>query len=282
MLTSEIIRQVHDAVHAKPRTILEIAQMLGINWRTADSYIQRIAREQGTIAVRTFRGGTRGALKIVYWNAAERLHANVVQEELFRKISSGRGKGDFSPFDIFQHLAEEKRSAFMEQDEGGEQLLKHDFASLLRSAREQLLFFSGNLSWTALRQGDTAMLGLLEELAKQGISIKILSRIELPGISNIMSVEAINHHLGRDAIEIRHVQQPLRGLLIDSSLARLKEVKEPADFKAGELDKKFFIFYNLYETEWVEWLKKVFWSFFRTAVPYRKRIADLQSVVKLL
>lgn len=282
MLTSDLIRQINDFVHAKPRTIQEVAQVTGKNWRTADSYVERISQEQGTISVRTFRGGTRGALKIVFWNNLERIHSHIAQENLFQRIIQGRHKTDFSPLDIYQYVDEKKRHAFIEHCESEEQLLKHDFVSLLRSAQEQILFFSGNLSWTRLKQGKMPMLQLLEELAKNNISIKILTRIELPGVENILDVEAINHRLGREALEIRHAMQPLRGLLIDKKLARFKEIKNPQDFKDGELAKQLFIFYNLHDEEWVEWCNKIFWHLFRTAIPYQKRIGDLRTIQKLL
>ena len=59
---------LNDFVYARPRTIQEISQLIDKNWRTADRYVDKIAKEEGTLAVRTFRGGTRGALKVVYWN----------------------------------------------------------------------------------------------------------------------------------------------------------------------------------------------------------------------
>ncbi len=282
MLTNELIRQINDFIYTKPRTIQEISELLDLNWRTADSYVERIAREQGTIAVRTFRGGTRGALKVVYWNVAERLHSHLAQDQLFQRITQGKHKTDFSPFDIYQYVEESKRDAFIEHQEGEQQLLKHDFASLLRLAQEQILFFSGNLSWTRQKQGKTAMLELLEELAKQKISIKILTRIELPGIENIQNVEAINQRLGWEAIEIRHAHQPLRGLAVDNKLARFKEIKNPQDFKEGELAKETFIFYTFHDQDWVEWTKKVFFHFFRTAIPYQKRVGDLRTVQRLM
>ncbi len=282
MLTNEIIKQINDFVYSKPRTILEISELLHLNWRTADRYVEKIAQEQGTIGVRTFRGGTRGALKVVFWNNLERIHSHVAQESLFQRIVQGKHKTDFSPLDIYQYVEEQKRQAFVEHAEGEEELLKHDFVSLLRAAQEQLLFFSGNLSWTRAKQSKTPMLQLLEELAKNKISIKILTRIELPGIENIQNVEAINHRLGREAIEIRHGMQPLRGLVIDKKLARFKEIKNPKDFKEGELAKQLFIFYTIHDEEWVDWCSKVFWHFFRMGIPYQKRVGDLRTIQKLL
>jgi hypothetical protein len=102
VLDSKIAKQINDFVYTKPRSILEIAQFIGKNWRTADSYVEKISNEQGTISTRTFRGGTRGALKIVYWNTIDRIHSSSFQEKLFRKIESGIEKTDFDPLDIYQ------------------------------------------------------------------------------------------------------------------------------------------------------------------------------------
>ncbi|MEK6845578.1 MAG: hypothetical protein AABY26_02370, partial [Nanoarchaeota archaeon] len=66
MLDSAITKKIEEVVYAKPRSIQEIAQLLNKNWRTADRYIEEIEKNFGTISTRTFRGGTRGALKIVF------------------------------------------------------------------------------------------------------------------------------------------------------------------------------------------------------------------------
>ena len=278
MLTNDIIKQINDFIYSKPRTVQEISELLNLNWRTADAYVERIAKEQGTISVRTFRGGTRGALKVVFWNNLEKPHSHLAQEQLFQRIAQGKQKSDFSPFDIYQYVDEQKREAVIEPED----LLTDDFLNLLRSAQEQILFFSGNLSWTTIKKGKTSMLNVIEELAKQKISIKILTRIELPGIENIMNVASINQRLAREAIEIRHAHHPLRGLIVDTKIARFKEIKNPADFKQGELAKQMVISYSIHDEEWVEWIKKVFWHFFRPAIPYKKRIEDLKSIQKLL
>ncbi len=274
MLTNELIKQINDFVYAKPRSVQEISELLNLNWRTADAYVERIAKEQGTIGMRTFRGGTRGALKIVFWNNLEKIHSHVAQEKLFQSIVQSRHKTDFSPFDIYQYVEENKRDAQVADS-------TQDVSSVLQTAQEQILFFSGNLSWIGVG-GTNNLLHLLEELAQHKVALKILTRIELPGIETIMDVEAINHRLGREAIEIRHAQQPLRGVVIDTKLAQFKEIKNPADFKKGELAQELHLFYSLHDEEWIEWTKKVFWYFFRTAILYQKRIADLRSVQKLL
>ena len=115
MLDSKLIKKICDFIYIKPRSIQEIAFHIQKNWRTADSYVERISKEQGNLAVRTFREGSRGALKIVYWNNIEKIHSNDFQDRLFKKIEIAKDKKDFSPFDIYQYVDENKRHAFLEQ-----------------------------------------------------------------------------------------------------------------------------------------------------------------------
>ena len=115
MLDSKTVKKITEFIYIKPRTIQEIAMHINKNWRTADSYVEKISKEQGIIALRTFRGGTRGALKIAFWNNVEKIHSSEFQERLFKRIELARNKEDFSPFDIYQYVPENKRSAFLEE-----------------------------------------------------------------------------------------------------------------------------------------------------------------------
>ncbi|MFA5084403.1 MAG: hypothetical protein WC475_03455, partial [Candidatus Paceibacterota bacterium] len=86
MLRSQEIKKIEDFVYVKPRSVQEIAEHIGKNWRTADRYIEDIVKNFGTLAIRVFREGTRGALKIVYWASAEKISSSVFQERLENKI----------------------------------------------------------------------------------------------------------------------------------------------------------------------------------------------------
>ena len=66
MLNNETIKKIENFVYSKPRSVSEVAKHLNKNWRTIDRYVKEIEKEFGTVATRTFRGGTRGALQIVY------------------------------------------------------------------------------------------------------------------------------------------------------------------------------------------------------------------------
>lgn len=281
MLDDKITKKINDFVYAQPRIIIEIAQLINKNWRTADRYVEKIAKENGAIATRTFRGGTRGALKLVFWNNIEKIHSTEFQERIFKKIESGREKEDFSPMDIYQYIDCNKKKAFLEVQADENAKIEQDIVSLIRGAKEQIFIFSGNLSWANAVQGKVKVLDVLEEAAKRKVAIKILTRVDIASMSNIEKVLPINEKLGREAVEVRHCEQPLRCIIIDNKIARLKEIKDPANYKKGELAKKTFIFYEIYDTEWLEWLKKVFWSLFRPAMPASKRIEEINTITVL-
>lgn len=279
MLDQATVKKINEFVYAKPRTIQEIALLLKINWRTADRYVEKIASEQGTIATRTFREGTRGALKIVFWNNTEQLAVSEVQSQILKALETGKQKEDFSPFDIYQFVNSKKRRAFAELVDAEEKRDK-TIIPLLRQAEKELYIFSGNLSLANLIHGKQKVLDILEEIAKK-VNVKILARVDVAGIENIKSVLAINRRVGRDAIEIRHTEQPLRGIIVDSKLARLREIKSPEAYRAGELKGKTYIYYEIYDEDWIVWLQKVFWHFFRPAIDAKKRIEDLKTIEKL-
>lgn len=110
MLTKETVAKINEFVYARPRTIQEIAKFIGVNWRTANRYVEKISKEEGTLSSKVFREGTPGALKVVFWNNIEKLHASEVQERLFKHIESGREKEDFSPSEIFQFVDKNKKN----------------------------------------------------------------------------------------------------------------------------------------------------------------------------
>lgn len=281
MLDTKTIKKVEEFVKAKPRTIQEIAFHLKKNWRTADRYVDKIADETGSLALRTFREGTRGALKIAYWQAVENIHHSDLQHRLFSMIEHGKTKYDFSPLEIYQYVDPKKRRAFMEEQFDDQTTIEHELVSHLRSAQKQILFFSGNLSFVNVVQDGVKVLKLLEELARNNVSIKILARLDITAMKNLDKIFAINDKVGKEMIEVRHLIQPLRTFIVDNRFARLKETKEPDHFDRGELGKKTCIFYEIYDQEWIEWVQKVFWNMFRNATPAKKRAECMEEIQKI-
>jgi hypothetical protein len=279
MLDKATVKQINEFVYAKPRTIQELALLLKVNWRTADKYTEKIASEDGTISVRTFREGTRGALKIVFWNNLERLAASEVQERLLRQIEHGRKKDDFSPSEIFQFVDKNKRKIVkLREHEYNSYKNFKDFADSLKGATQQILFFSGNMTFSNYPVHDKEIRDILEELAKKKISSKILTRVELAGLNNIKDILALNSRAGWNAVEVRHCYQPLRCSIIDNKVAVLKEILEPEKYAPGELKEKLYLLYYIYDPDWVEWLQKVFWHLFRPAVDAKRRMEGMREV----
>ena len=281
VLDLEIIKKINDFVYQKPRTIQEIAHLIQKNWRTADSYVEKIKKQQGTISTKTFREGTRGALKIAFWNNIEKIHSTTFQERLFKQIESGRQKIDFSPSEIYQHIDESKREAFFytQKDIETEENFKR-FKNLLLQTENQILFLSGNLTFSNIKAHDQTIAKIIEELAMKKIDIKILTRVEVPGLEFVQNLLAINDRIGRNAIEIRHCFQPLRATIIDNKVINFKETKYPPRDTPQELPEILHISYNIYDLEWIEWLQKVFWDLFRASVDAKKRINDFKTIKK--
>jgi hypothetical protein len=278
MIDKTIVKKISDFVYSKPRTIQEISELIARNWRTADSYVERIAKEEGTISVRTFRGGTKGALKIVYWNLNP-VQKSSFQERLYAQIAAGRSKNDFSPSEIYQYVDDKKKKAWIVPEKNYSDKENFDnFSQLLMSAESQILFLSGNLSFCNWVCKNKKIIDIITHLAQKGISMKILTRVELPGIETIKNVLALNNKVGREVIEIRHAYQPLRATIVDSKVVSLKELKKPESYSKGELSETINIIYRIYDSEWVEWMQKVFWDLFRSSISAEKRIKDLEKL----
>jgi hypothetical protein len=280
VLDKSLQKKIVDFVYLKPRTVQEIAQLIDKNWRTADSYVEKISQETGLIGSRTFRGGTRGALKVVFWNNIEKLSSNQFQERLTKQIESAKNKEDFSPLDIYQYVDTKRKRAFSEIVEDETVSKTQDIIGLFAKAEKQILYFSGNMSFLEMKEKKKNILNIIEEAANRGVSIKVLARIDITSLENFRKIMAINHKLGKEVIEIRHASQPLRGFIIDEKEIRLKEEKNPSLWK-GELKQKTRIFYEIYDEEWVEWLQKVFWNLFRTSIDAKVRIRDIETVRNL-
>lgn len=283
MLDSKLIKKICDFVYIKPRSIQEIAFHIQKNWRTADNYVEKIIKEQGNLAIRTFREGSRGALKIVYWNNVEKIHSNDFQERLFKKIETARNKSDFSPFDIYQYVSEDKRHAFLEEQSEYTVTSKQDLVSAMNDSEKQLLIFSGNLSWVNAIQDKKKIIDVFEELNDRNISIKVLCQITPESLKNVKKLLEIAEKRGRKNIEIRHCEQPFRAFILDNKFVRFKESRKLDTEKTekNNINKKSYIFYEISDTEWIEWIQKVFWNLFRTSIDAKIRIKDIESIEKI-
>ncbi len=268
--TRETERAILDFVRQAPRSINELAHRLGRNWRTADTYVERAARETGLVATKVFRGGTRGALKIVYWNALDERTASASQAALLQRILSSRRKEEFSALDIYQFVPDKRREVRVVKREA-----LASPSSLLRKTSQQFLSLSGNLSWLNLYPDAWRE---LEQMAGRRVSIKILTRIDLTSQQKTEQLLAINQRVGWDAIAIRHAEQPLRAMILDDHLASLKEVLSPDTSAYKELKEELFLFYRISDEEWVRWLQQVFWKIWESSVSAATRLEALANL----
>ena len=279
MLDNKTIQKIEKFVSVEPRSINEISDHLKKNWRTVDRYLREIEEEYKTISLKTFRGGTRGALKIAYLSNPDRASSTKIQEELENEILRQKRKDEFSAFDIFQHAPEKSKKAIIEDEISEEGTNLKELIEILKNTKKELKLFSGNLSWINLKKGKIDLFKTLEDLVKKGVKIKVLCRVDLEGIENIKKVLSLNYKYSKDLIEIRHREHPIRAFVIDNDSIRLKEIREPTG-KIKELDKKIFIFYTIKDKEWAEWLSKIFIKLFNTSVGAEKRIKELEGLIK--
>lgn len=277
MLDNQLINKIENFVSEKPRSINEIAQHLGKNWRTADRYIEEIKENFGTLDTRTFRGGTRGALKIVYLSSMEKVSSSAFQQQIESQIFSAKRKEEFSAFDIFQHIPLKDKKAIIEKsfNENTENL--SELISLLKNAKKQVLIFSGNLSFVNLKRDRLDLTKTFEDLVKNGVSVKIICRVDFVGKENIEKLLSLNFKYKKELIEIRHYEHPLRAFIIDGKIIRIKEIKEPTG-KIKELDRKIFIFYTIKNKEWAEWLSKIFWKMFNKSISAEGRLEEINRI----
>jgi len=277
VLNKELRDKILSFVIKQPRSIQEVAFFIEKNWRTANSYIEKIRDEYGFLQTKVFREGSRGALKIVYYQTVESSSKDGIREKLFQKILSSRNKEDFLPFDIYQYVDENKRSAFMEAQSEYTITKKQDIIKELRKTKKQLLIFSGNLSWAHSKQDGIRLLSVFEELISRGIKIKILVDVNFSSIVNIKKVLSLNNKLKLDLIEIRHSVQPFRAFIVDDVLVRFKEEERLSEDLISKR-KKRFLFYDIFDEEWILWIQQIFWNYFNNSIGANERIKDLESV----
>jgi hypothetical protein len=278
MLNQTIIEKISKFVNEEPRSINEIANHLNKNWRTIDRYIEKIIQDFGNLKTKTFRGGTRGALKIVYSAPIEQISSTTIQKQLEEDILSTKNKNDFSAFDIYQNVDINKKQITIEKEIQENQTNLRELDELIQNTQKQLLLFSGNLSWINLKNKEINFYNSLESLIKRNVKIKVICEVDLSGKENIEKLLALNYKYGKELIEVHHKKQPLRAIIFDGKISRLKEIKEPTG-KIKELNKKVFLFYTIKDKNWTEWIIKIFYKMFNESINSQKRLDELNKIV---
>ncbi len=269
--TDQIVR----FVKKEPKTIQEISKLINKSWVTTDAYVQKIKESTGLISLRIFRPGTQGALKVVYYNFAESMSGDSVKEGLFEQIKASREKNDFDFFEVFQFVPDDKKRVFYEEFEEKNISTNQHLVPLHRQAQRTIYSFSGNLSFINVIEDGVKMTAVFEELLKKKIMIKIICRVTIASMNNLAKIMPLLKKYP-EYIEIRHCFTPLRGFIIDDSIARFKNDESLKLYKAGELPKNMRIFYEVFDKEWISWMQQVFWNLFRPSLDYDQRLKQLK------
>lgn len=282
VLDNKTIEKIKSLVYQKPRSINDIAVEIGKNWRTADRYVEEIMLKTGTIKTLVFREGTRGALKVVYWNNNDKIYSSDLQEEIFKKIELGINKSDFSPFEIYQYIDEDKRSGFYEliENEKKYDYRINDLMPYFESAEKEIQIFAGNLAFIHLKYKKKTVFDVLKECIERGVMIKIITYVNIIDLENIEKVLSLNSGLKQQMIEIRHEVMPLRGYVFDEKIVRFGEIASGQE-KKGQIKEKVAFYYEIKDEEWALWISKLFWKKFQKAVSCSKRIENIRSLRKL-
>ena len=282
VLDTATIEKIKSLVYQKPRNINDIAIALNKNWRTADRYVEEIIEKTGTIKSITFREGTRGALKIIYWNNNEKIYSTDIQEELFKKIEQGINKSDFSPFEIYQYIDSDKKNGYYEEieDENKYDYRVETLCPYFESSEKEIYIFAGNLAFIHLKYKNKTIYDYMKKCIERNVIIKIITYVNLIDLDNIEKVLSLNSGLKEPLIEIRHEIVPVRAYIFDNTIAKFGEIAM-GQKKKGQIQNKIAIYYELKDKEWVEWLQKLFWKKFQKAIPCSKRIENIRSFKKL-
>jgi len=265
-------------VKKEPRLIQDIALHIGKSWVTAESYVDKVVKDTGLLNVKVFRPGTKGAVKVVFWNYSERSQAGDMQKRLFDKVNLYWNKKDFDPLEVFQWVDPKKRNSAIEYyDESGFSK-ESKIGRFLLKANEEVLCFSGNLSFINVVEGKSCVLNVLKELLERGVVIKVICRIDLASMKNINELSKLINKYPKQ-LEIRHCRQPVRGFVVDGSIARLKSELQQEDYRPKELTKNARAIYEFSDTAWVDWLKGCFWHLFRNSIGYQERVEALESAL---
>jgi len=84
---------------------------------------------------------------------------------------------------------------------------------------------------------------------------------------------SLNYKNGKENIEIRHWEHPLRSLVVDEKIILLKEIKQPQG-----IQEKLFIFYTISDKEWTKWISKIFKKMFSESIGAEKRLSEIKKL----
>ncbi len=270
VLDFKTIRDIEEYVEKEPRSIQEISTHIGKSWKTTDEYVRKISEEYGTLTLKVFRRGSHGALKVVYSSALEKVSKTGFQERILNDIVNAKSKQEFNPFDIWQFIDDKKKNVIVEKFRDPKISKKQNIIEFLEGTENTLFVFTGNNSWINVTERKKPVLKSLDNILKKGANMKVVGRVDFSAFKNLEKLLALNKKYGEEGIEIKHSLQPLRGFIVDDRVVRLKEERDARE--------KIRVFYEIYDREWVAWLKKLFWKMFNSSVGAEKRIEELKKL----
>lgn len=268
MIDKKATSMIQEFVHSEPRTIQEIAKHLNVNWKTAERYVERITADYGTLAVKQFRGSSKSSIKLVYWNAFSE-SSDLVQENLMRRILEARKKTEFRFFDVFQYCLPQL-SAMESASSNPDALKEKQMADVINKTKDELLVFSGNLSWINFKKTRDALMKAID----RGVSVRIITRLDIATINNYKKAAQLS-----DEITIKHREQPLRGILADSSVCQMSDVWQASAYKQEELPSDLYVSYLVKDKKWIAFLRKLFFTMYNSAPETEMRVGALKRLV---
>jgi hypothetical protein len=278
VLTIDLKRRLLEKISRSPCSIQELAFEFEKNWRTIDNYIGKLV-DEGLVCIKEFKKGSRVAFKIVFIQPEINFQISDIQKQILKKIESGQRSQNFSPLNIIQHIDENEFKAYFKSTQNLSDSTNFELANFLKQATQNILMFSGDLSWVNLKIKTGSLLDTIEDLARRKISIKIIARVDKNTQKIVDKLLNINYKLGYEMIEIHHEEHPLRCFVIDGKIARLKEPSFSSE--KGNLKKIGTYFYMVFNESWINWFERLFWSMFRTSIPASKRIKVLDKIEEL-
>lgn len=272
-MDNEIRQKILDLVHSRPRAIAEISDAIKKNWRTADRYVEQLVKED-LINVHVFRKGGRGAIKVAYWPTSITTTPSAVKSFLLQRILNGVKRDDFSPLDIVQHVAPQKRKtiAISKETYHGQENLA-DFLNSLNKAENQILFLSGNLSFIDLGNNPKVFFDLFSRKLRAGVNLYFLTRADYSNDKVIHQLLQLNNSSNKGKAYVRYTQQPLRCTIVDEKEFSIKEI-----IISTEINDTFV--YYVYDEQWIKWMIDIFWYMWHGSIDAGKRLDVLGSLIK--
>lgn len=275
-MKTEIAKKILEFVATEPKSIQEVARCIEKSWKTADKYLNELKETNPELQIKVFRKGSHGALKVAYLKSTMKKSGDQVRDKLFNDYLVGKVKDDFDVMDFFMQVNSDKKEMFIEEYKESDISKKQDLIKHLKDCKRTLYVFSGNLSWINIKENGVLMLDILDDLIERGVKIKVLCRIDAASIRNIHKIKSLDKKHNTNLIEVHHQRHPLRGFIFDDTMLRLKEEIRPGRYKKGEIDNNLRIFYDVYENEWINWLKNIFYYSFNNAMD----LASYEEVIK--